>query len=475
MTAARRRAGSLRLNLMAWLIVPVAVILMLGLGLSRASAWRQAVELTDQKLLSSARIIAEQIRFRDGGMSVVVPPAALELFASDSHDEVAYSVLTAGGTMIAGFPGFGAPPPLTAGADHVTYDTLFRTEAMRAVVLRQPVITPDETVLARVVVGVTHRTRDALVRRLWLRGFAEQAALVLAAALSIWIGISRELRPLLRLRHSVESSPADSFAPLDAAGVQAEIRPLVQALNDRMARLGAFLDRQRRLLDSTAHQMRTPIAVMKTQVQVARRSGAPDEMRAVLGEVDRGLTAMSRLMTQLLTLGRAEHDRAQHSRPRSDLSAVVRQVASEMAPRALDAGIDLAVDADGPCPVAASPLLLHEVVANLIDNAVRHAGAGATATLAVSVRDGLGVLIVTDDGPGLDAAEAAAAFARFRQGSGAGPGGSGLGLAIVAEIAGMSGGAARLLPPPGGRGFALEITLPLASDQGRTAATKSLV
>jgi two-component system sensor histidine kinase TctE len=331
---------------------------------------------------------------------------------------------------------------------------------MRAVALRQPVITPEGTLDTQVMVGVTLKARDALVRQLWLRGFLEQAALVLAAALSILFGISRELRPLLRLRQSVRDSPADSFKPLEVAGVQSEIRPLVQALNDHMGRLGGYLDRQRRFLDSTAHQMRTPLAVMKTQVEVARRSGAEDEMRAVLAEVDRGLSAMSRLMTQLLTLGRADHLRAQLSRQSVDLRAVVQEVASAMAPRVLDAGIEMVVDADAPCTVAASALLLHEVVANLLDNTIRHAGAGVTVVLRVETRGDDGLLGIQDNGPGLSADEAAHIFTRFRRGRNAGEGGSGLGLAIVAEIAELSGGTVRF-DPPAGTGFGLVMTLPL--------------
>lgn len=474
MTAGAPRVPSLRVNLMIWLIVPVTVILVFSLGLSYTSARRQAVGLTDQQVLSSARIIAEQIRFRNGGIRVVVPPAALELFASGSHDEVAYAVLDPGGAMIAGFPGLAAPGPIPPGSDHLGFDVMFRTEPMRAVALRQPVITPDGTLDTQVMVGVTLKARDAMVRQLWLRGFLEQATLVLAAAVSILFGISRELRPLLRLRQSVQDSPADSFEPLEVAGVQSEIQPLVQALNDHMGRLGGYLDRQRRFLDSTAHQMRTPLAVMKTQVEVARRAGAEDEMRDVLAEVDRGLSAMSRLMTQLLTLGRADHLRAQLSRQSADLRAVVQEVASAMAPRVLDAGIDMAVEAETPCTVAASALLLQEVVANLLDNAIRHTSPGVTAVLRVEARADVGLLSIRDNGPGLSADEAAQLFTRFRRGRNAGEGGSGLGLAIVAEIAELSGGTVRFEPPEGG-GFGLVVMLPLYKAQGGTASTKALV
>jgi two-component system, OmpR family, sensor histidine kinase TctE len=471
------RAGSLRVNLMLWLFGPVVVILGVSLWLSFASATRQATLIMNRQILSSARMIAEQTRFRDGAIRVVVPPAALELFASDSHDEISYAVFDKDGGLIAGFPGLNLPDQrgadLTPTGPALFLPTQFRTEEMNAVVLRQSVITPEGTVAVLVMVGETLKARDAMIRSLWLHGFLEQAALVVAAALSIWIGITRELRPLLKLRRAVLDKSADQFDAFDAGAVQSEIRPLVLALNDHMARLAAYLDRQRRFLDSTAHQMRTPLAVIKTQVGMARRSRDATETQSVLGEIDLGLTAMSRLTSQLLTLGRVEHERAQLAVERVDLAAVVRDVASHIAPMALDAGVDLAVEAEEVCKVAASAILLREAVANLVDNAVAHAGAGATATLIVRCEAGFGVLTVSDTGHGVAPLDRARLFQRFQRGKSAVSGGSGLGLAIVVEIAEMFGGHAELIDPPGGKGFALRLSLPLV--QPPVASTKALV
>ncbi|MGV8988994.1 MAG: sensor histidine kinase [Cypionkella sp.] len=453
-------AGSLRVNLMLWLFVPVVAILGLSLWLSFASATRQATLIMNRQILSSARMIAEQTRFRDGAIRVIVPPAALELFASDSHDEISYAVFDQSGFLIAGFPGLNLPA-LPEDFDSRYLATRFRTEDMNAVVLRQSVITPDGTVPILVMVGETLKARDEMVRSLWLRGFLEQAALVVAAALSIWIGITRELRPLLKLRRAVLDKPADQFEPFDAGDVQTEIRPLVQALNDHMARLAAYLERQRRFLDSTAHQMRTPLTVIKTQVGMARRSRDPVETLAVLAEIDTSLTAMSRLTSQLLTLGRVEHERAQLAVEKVDLAEVTRDVASHMAPLALDAGVDLAVEADQLCQIVASAILVREAVANLVDNAVAHAGAGATATLTVTQAGGMGILTVCDSGRGIAPADRAKVFQRFQRGQSAVSDGSGLGLAIVAEIAEMFAGHAELIDPPGGKGFAVRLSLPL--------------
>lgn len=462
MVRAPKQAGSLRINLLFWLFGPVVVILCLSLWLSFATAKRHATLVMDGQLMSSARMIAEQTRYRQGAIRVVMPPAALELFATESHDEVAYAVFAADGTLIAGFPDLALPDPLGPALVPKSFPTKFRTENMRAIVVQQSVITPDGEAPIVVMVGETLKSRDAMVQALWSRGFLEQAALVVAAALSIWIGITLELRPLLRLQRKVQDTPADKLEPLTLTEVHREIRPLVEALNDRMARLAANIARQRRFLDSSAHQMRTPLSVLKLQVGAARRSNDAATTAATLAEIDASLSAMSRLMSQLLTLGRVEHERGEGADETVDLSDLARDVASHIAPLALDAGIELAVEADAPCLVAASGLLLREAISNLIDNTIAHAGAGAVATLRVAAEGPMGVLTISDTGRGVSKPDRARIFRRFQRGGSAVGSGSGLGLAIVAEISAMFGGSAAIMDTAAGQGFAVRLALPLA-------------
>ncbi len=467
MSAPARSRGSLRLNLMAWLVVPVVAILAASVWLSYGSALRQATQVMDRNLAASARIIAEQLQYRDGQIGVVIPPAALELFASDSHDEVAYAVVGPTHDLIAGFPGLSPPTALPAEFESLFYETMFRTEAMRAVIQLQPVVTPMGIVAVSVIVGETQKARYELFRALWLRGFAEQAALVLAAALAIWIGINRELRPLLRLRSAVMGRQADRFEPFDALSVQSEIRPLVDALNSHMERLRQHLDRQRRFLDHAAHQLRTPLTIMKTQVGVARRTHDAAEGSSALTGVDENLTAMSRLTNQLLTLGRVDHDRAALQSELVDLAAIAREAVSDAAPRALDHGIELVLQTEDACQVKATSILAREMVNNLIDNAIQYAGAGATTTVSVGRNSNAAVLTVDDDGAGVAEAEVPGLFERFRRGHNAQASGSGLGLSIVAEIAQMFDGSVELAAPSAGKGFCVLVTLPLAEAHDR--------
>jgi two-component system sensor histidine kinase TctE len=407
-------------------------------------------------------MIAEEVAYSDDSLVVTIPPAALELFASESHDEVAYAVTDSAGNLIAGYPGLDTPTK-TGRGNLLFFETVFRDEEpMRAVDFLQTVVTPTGGVIVRVSVGETLKARNALVTTLWMRGFLEQGALVVAGAISIWFGISRELAPLLRLRQEVRDRRPDQFEPFDADRVQTEIRPLVQALNAHMDRLRQQLERQRRFLDSAAHQLRTPLAVIKTQVNYALRSRERSEIDLALTEVDSNLTSMARMTSQLLTLGGVDHNRTALQSETIDLSDIAHQVVLEAASRALDAGIEMAFDSDGPAGVVGSDVMLVELVTNLVENIIAHAGAGAEATIAVrrGVRDV--ILRVEDTGEGATDEDRTGLLQRFRRGRNARPGGSGLGLSIVSEVVESMGGTIDLPAPRAGKGFAVEVRLPAA-------------
>lgn len=458
------KAGSIRLNLLAWLVAPGLLVLGIGAWLSYQQAQRLSTLVTDRQLIASARMIAEQIGYSEGSLRLVIPPAALELFASDSHDEVAYSVTDPNGVLLAGYPGLDAPrasnPPVDSGESRY-FDTRFRNEEMmRAVSFPQSVVTPTGTITINVAVGETLKSRDALVITLWTRGFLEQAALVIAGVISIWFGIARELTPLLRLRQEVRDRAPDQFEPFDADAVQSELRPMVLALNSHMDRLKGQIERQRRFLDNAAHQLRTPLATMKAQIGYARRTSNDAEVRVALGGVDTSVSALARMTSQLLLLGGVDHGRGDRPNESTDMSEVAKQVVLEYAHRGLDAGIELAFETNGPAIVPGSRVMLHELVVNLVENVLLHAGEGAVATIAVrrAVREV--VIRIEDDGRGVPDEDRPLLLQRFQRGRNARPGGSGLGLSIVAEMAESLGGRVELPAPRGGKGFAVAVFLP---------------
>ncbi len=452
---------SLRLNLLLWVMIPIAVLLTLSLWFSLGAARRQARLLNEQQLLASARVIAEQMHYDGERIRAVVPPAALELFDSGGHDEVAYRVEAIDGHLITGFPELPLPSGVIQDFEYRFYPVSFRDETMWAVALRQPIVTPQGSTPVLVMVGETLNSSHAMERQLWLRGFVEQAGVVLAAALFIWVGISRELRPLLALREAVLSRAPDRLEPFDTDTIHQELRPFVEAINSHMARLLDIVGRQRRFLDAAAHQLRTPLAVMKTQIAYAIRAKDEKELRETLAAVSDDLGSMSRMTLQLLALARVENIRALPPRE-IELREVAREIIAAAVPRALDQGIVLALEAPEPSWAMVRERLLRELVTNLIENVLVHAGRGASASVSIE-REGEHIVLRIEDnglGPGVD--DLSVLTRRFQRGTNAAAAGSGLGLSIVAEIVDICNGKLDLYSPAPGKGFGVAVRLPAA-------------
>jgi two-component system sensor histidine kinase TctE len=340
------------------------------------------------------------------------------------------------------------------------YDVLFRAEQMRAVKFPQPIATPSGIVNATVLVAETVNARGQLFRSLWFGQMLQQVLLVVGAAGLIWIGISRELGPLLGLADNVRRRKPDELEPIPAQAVQPELRPLIVALNDFMARLERQVTRQRDFLDTAAHQLRTPLSVLKMQVEYALRTNEAAEKDETLRAIDSDLSAVGRLTNQLLVMARSEHDRPTMAIEPVDLSEVARDVIAAAAPRALDAGIDIGLEAPDPCILPANSQLVREMVRNLVDNVILYAGASATALVSLRTEGASIRIRVMDTGKGVSSEDRGRIFQRFQRGRDAPGFGSGLGLSIVSEIASLFGGNVALPEPAGGKGFIVEITFP---------------
>jgi len=294
--------------------------------------------------------------------------------------------------------------------------------------------------------------------------------LVLAVATLVWFAVRLVLRPLMRLKNAVETRPLSDLSDLDPALVHKEVRPLVTAMNGTMARMQDLIASQRRFIADASHQLRTPLAVLKTQAQLAQRENDPAAMRAMVGSIAGTVDATIHLANRLLTLARIEHGSGSANMAPVSLTALAGQVGLELAMPAVEKGIDLALESDDgfDATVVGNELLLHELVANLVDNAIRYTPAGGSVLLRVGASaDGV-LLDVLDSGPGIAASEHDKVFMPFYRAQAtfeANPGGTGLGLAIVRDIAVMHGAVLALGAGPDGRGLRVSVTF------GRRALT----
>lgn len=310
----------------------------------------------------------------------------------------------------------------------------------------------------RVVVGQAHAARERLAREIGLSLLLPAALALPLMALAVWWAVGRTLQPVDAVAHEVGRLDAQALAPLDdSAPLPDEIAPLRTALNALIRRVTEAFDNERRFTADAAHELRTPLAALKVQAQVALRAQADDSRQHALAQVIAGVDRMTHLVEQLLTLARVDPARQDIAPRPFDPAAIVAEVCAELLPQAQRRGQMLHVDAAPGCTVAVTPAWLQIALRNLVDNALRHAGEGARIAVRLA-RTGSGcTLSVADDGPGVAPDLRARLTARFVRGETEGEG-CGLGLSIVARVAALSHAQLELgdgLPrADGGYGFA---------------------
>lgn len=444
---------SLRGELLGWLLIPLAGVVAFNVWTTNQSAFETANLITDRTLLASARVIAEQVKETDGSIEALIPPSALEMFASPDRDRVIYRIIAPSGELIAGFPDVAIPSQPPSDLQPVFFDARFRVEDIRAVAVAQPVVSRTASGNALVVVGTTLRGRDRLVAELWRKSLQDQILLVGVAALLALFGLQRGLEPLLRLRNELAERDPSSLRPLASEDVQVELKPLVDALNHAFERVQNYVALQRRFIANASHQLRTPLAVLKTQSTVGMRELSPAIKDDALVAIDKGLDALTRLVNQLLTLARAEPGASALRREPVDFVSITRMALEGLAPMAFDRAIDLTFEAEtDDMYIRGHAILLRELVANLVENALRYTPKDGEVSVKLRHQGNDIELVVEDAGPGIPEHEREKAFERFYRIPSAEENGTGLGLAIVKEIAKAHEGDVILssrTPPPG--------------------------
>jgi two-component system sensor histidine kinase QseC len=318
--------------------------------------------------------------------------------------------------------------------------------------------TQDDDAEYRVVVGQAHAARESLARGIGLSLLIPAALALPLMALAIWWVVSRALRPVDAVARQVGALDAQALVPLDqAAPLPNEIAPLRTALNALIRRVTEAFDNERRFTADAAHELRTPLAALKVQAQVALRAQGDDTRQHALTQVIGGVDRMTHLVEQLLTLARVDPARRDAMPQPLDPAAIIAAVCAELLPQAQRRDQTLTVDAASGCRIAVSEEWLRIALRNLVDNAQRYAGAGARIEVRLARDRSACVLTVADDGPGVAPALRAQLSARFVRGEVEGEG-CGLGLSIVARIAALSHAQLELgdgLPrADGGHGFA---------------------
>ena len=445
-----QHVASLRRRLLGWILLPLAGLIGINAWVAYGNAVQAANEAYDRSLYLAARTLAEELEWRDGRVQLDMMKAAGFLFENHTGSRLFYKVETPTGRWLAGVEALPGVP--VVGQSAVKYfalvqfeDGVYRHQPVRLAQLTHVMEDADvKEPLLKITVAETMEARQQLIQSILWDTLGSQGLLLLAAALLVLWGVQRGIRPLEVFRQQLARKADDDFSPIHPHDLPRELRPLIETLNSYLDRLGRLIDIRKRFLDNAAHQLRTPLTALKTQLALVQRNAEPEQSESLLMAARQTTDDAVRLTEQLLAMTRVEHAREMHSPHTVDLVDLARRVTQEHLMRAHQLGDDLGLEVQvAQCEVQGVDLLLHEALSNLIDNAIHHGPVGTHIT----VRVGEFWLEVEDDGPGIAPEHQAHVFERFYRAAPSGVNGSGLGLAIVKEIANQHGAVMQVTSP----------------------------
>ncbi len=464
-----KRPTSLRLKLLLLLLGIVSLAWVATAVLSYFDARHEMDEVFDAQLSQSAKVLLaqadhdiEDLRDKEDGVAMEVRSGdhkyerKLVFQVWDDRGRLLVRSEHAPGTPLS--PEYAAAGPFSAGDHHSNGTPRGRFDDVAVDGHPWRVFSHwDEDGEVLVQVGEHIKVRQDLATDIALQLLTPLAVALPLLGLLIWFAVGRSLAPLRRLGGEVAARDPGNLAPLENRDVPAEIAPLVDSLNTLLARLGGALDNERRFTADAAHELRTPLAALKTHAQVALRAADEAGRKAALENLVAGADRAAHLVEQLLTLARLDPEAGIAAAEPFALTPLARQALADLAPAALAKNIELELDAAAEGPIRGKPAMVSILLRNLVDNAVRYTPAGGTVKVAVKERGNTVKLTVTDSGPGIPAEERQRVFDRFYRVLGNEAPGSGLGLSIAKHIADLHRAELTLDDGEGGRGLRVRI------------------
>ena len=452
----KARLPSLRRRLLAAILAPLAIVFGLSVVLDYRLARATADAAFDQALADTVFDLSRSVASQTEDVNMEMSTEAEAMLRSSPDDRVYFAVRDASGRLIAGDEGL-AQPAAGTGVEQPS----FHDGRYAGMPVRIAVFLSQAGGGTTIVVAETVHKRQRASRRILTGMMVPAAGLLLATLVAVYFGVQRGLAPLEDVEHEIARRSPRELAPIDLPSTPKEVRPLVARLNELLTLLREAAAAQRRFLADAAHQLRTPLAGLQTQVELAANEGRFDDSPERHARIEEATDRIAHLVQQLLAYAQAEPASGLDRRFEPlDLRVLVEQSASLFLDQALARGIDLGFDQQ-PATVRAVPWLLREALANLIDNALRYTPSGGVVTVGCGVVDGRPRLSVVDNGPGIAPAEQERVFERFYRVAGSPAGGAGLGLAIVQEIAALHGAEVKLETPAEG-GLRVELVFPPA-------------
>ena len=449
----KREQRSLFGEILDWMLTPLLLLWPISLALTWLVAQGLANKPFDRAMVYNVQALAQQVKLGpDKRVQFNLPQPASELLRADETDLVYYQVRGANNEHLSGDRD--VPLPQDEEDKGSSYEVHIRDDEMRGMEVRVAYtwirLDADGKRPALVQVAETREKRSVLAAEIIKGVMLPQFALLPLAVLLVWLALVRGIKPLSELEERIRARKPDDLSPLDDKAVPMEVAPLVLSVNDLLERLKDSIVTQKRFLADAAHQLKTPLAGLRMQADLAQRSGSSEEdLKKSLQQMGRASVQATHTVNQLLSLARAEGGGASVPQQTCDMVRMVSDVLQDSLPRAMDKGLDLGyegVEADSMgVKVMGNPILLKEMVRNLVENAINYTPSTTERPGVITVRVLVDpyskalVLQVEDNGPGIPLAERDLVFQPFYRALGTNVDGSGLGLPIVKEIAQQHG------------------------------------
>ena len=476
-------------EILDWMLAPLLVLWPMSVALTWLVAQNIASRPFDRDLAEMARTVARQVVIEPGSLEkpsavrLRLPEVAAEVLRADDAEKVYFQLLGARGELVAGERDLPVPDETAVAGQALRYrDDEVNADGVRVAYLWLPPTGVPGEVPPLVQVAETLDKRSRLATEIIKGVIVPQFVVLPLAVLLVWFALARGIKPLNELQQRIRRREANDLSPLAERDVPEEVAPLVSAINDLLGRLDQSMSSQKHFLADAAHQLKTPLAGLRMQAELAQREidageHDPKALKRSLQHIAHSSERAAHMVNQLLALARAEAKTLARPDEAVDLAALARETVRDFVPKAMDKHIDLGYEGPGqlgedlddawmpltqpgemdgpllPAPDTApaspavqtimmgQPTLVRELVRNLVDNALQYTPAGGTVTARV-MGDPFGqvvVLQVEDTGPGIPEAERALVLQPFYRSLGTNVDGSGLGLAIVSEIVAQHG------------------------------------
>ncbi len=445
-------------EILDWMLAPLLLLWPMSVVLTWLVAQGIANKPFDRELGDMANVLARQMVVSAAAgqaplATFSLPPGAAQILRTDPDDTIYYQVLGLRGELLSGDQALRVPddedraPP----GELRFRDDVMQAESIRVAYLWVDVPLPAGVTPPLIQVGETLGKRSRLATEIIKGVIVPQFVILPIAVLLVWMALARGISPLNELQQRIRRRDSNDLSPIDEREAPEEVSPLVQAINDLLARLDHSIRSQKHFIADAAHQLKTPLAGLRTQAELAQRELDADppntpQVRRSLQQIARSSQRAARMVNQLLAMARAENKEHETGNQTVQLARLARETVQDFVPRAMEKHIDLGYE--GHEPGSAAPLVVHghavllrELIRNLLDNALLYTPVGGTVTVRV-IHDPFGqvvVLQVEDSGPGIPAAEREQVFQPFYRSLDTNVDGSGLGLAIVREIAQQHG------------------------------------